>query len=119
MKIKSITRWGVRFETDYDEIIWSWPWRRTGDYKWTSLAFEGSFKTLEELKDCHKGYHIQSLVDNMNIHIALLRKLHPPIFKHNCIEWGEMEIDEYMPEILSCNCFKELRKIKGENRVKF
>lgn len=51
-----ITKLGIEFTHNGDDIIWLWPWKRTDDRKYISLGFTGTgqfgdakFKTLEEI----------------------------------------------------------------------
>ena len=42
--------------------------------------------------------------------IQRLRRINPPKFKHFCVEWDELEIDEYDPEFSACTCYREESK---------
>lgn len=47
-------------------------------------------------------FEIQKLRD----HIVKLKIIHPPKLRHNCVEWDEMEIDEYSQEFnVACLCY--------------
>ena len=41
--------------------------------------------------------------------IQRLRKIHKPKYRHFCMEWDGLEIDEFCVEFNACTCFKELR----------
>lgn len=45
-------------------------------------------------------------IKNLRDHIVKLKIIHPPKLSHNCVEWDEMEIDEYSPEFnVACLCY--------------
>lgn len=45
---------------------------------------------------------------NMLIEVVKrLRNIHEPKFRHRCIEWDGLEIDEFDPEFGCCTCFVE------------
>lgn len=57
MRLLYVSRSGVGFYHDGDEVIWLWPWRRT-DWRrpWLSVSFECTFQTLRELDNLWSDY---------------------------------------------------------------